>query len=900
MLFKWISAVILLAAILIGCSQPTGSGGGGGTTPVTGVSLKADGAAIPDGSQVTLWAGAGSEKHTAQLEAVIAPANATKKAVTWTSSAPAIAAVTTAGLVTAAAEGEAVITVTTADGGKEAGVTIKVLPAGTVEKKVESVSIRIKDGAAIGSAHSLSIGDSLELEAVVLPADATNPSVTWVVSNAAVAAISDAGVLTAAAAGTADITVTTVGQKADGTPASASFTLTVTENEVSVPAYIYQWEAGDVTEAFSLSSSITIKEQVGDPAKSWARTNGTIAVSNTGINMPNSGRFSIGSKSTTATTATGYDTNGEFNFTQKAKVTVGYTTFTGSGLQIYVNNNTTSDANSVLTNSAAQLSSKILSGMTGEAASGTITAIIDPANFAQTDEALASLQHAFLGFRCESGGSITITSILIETVPPATDPVTAVTIAPDTDLTLKVGTTASTTLTANITPETDVTYAWTITSGDDMVEFDGVTNKKTAKIKIKSGVTIAGSATVQCVASGPAGSTAQAVKSITVALPVFNSVTVSLPADSSGIIGINGTISLSAAIDETLLASVFTPTYAWTVTSGSSVAAIDSGADAATAVIKGIANGSATVQCAVTINGEIKTDSKNITVSGSIPVTGITISAPSATVMAGDGGSNSPRTLQFSKEVLPINATIQTVTWSVKNGSDYTTAGAATAATINSSGLLTAQSAPLAADTEVWVFAAADDSSGIVSAGYKVTVKPYADQLIWKWDLATNGAPSIPVRNTAGTLNATNIMVTNNTVTGTASGIDIGSGGRICFGTNQSTATTNSNYVAGSFDFRRPIKITVDYSSGVNSKKFRIWVSNNTSGQNSVLGDPCRIYNGLPVTSGGTINAVFDPSTFMASGTDAQKQTLQNAFVCFGVESSGGIVVNSILIEYND
>ncbi|WP_416413763.1 Ig-like domain-containing protein [Pantoea sp. App145] len=53
---------------------------------------------------------------TVQLNGVVAPANATNRAITWLSSAPAIATVSQEGLVTGVAVGTATITATSADG----------------------------------------------------------------------------------------------------------------------------------------------------------------------------------------------------------------------------------------------------------------------------------------------------------------------------------------------------------------------------------------------------------------------------------------------------------------------------------------------------------------------------------------------------------------------------------------------------------------------------------------------------------------------------------------------------------------------------------------------------------------------------------------------------------------
>ncbi|WP_442957025.1 Ig-like domain-containing protein [Peribacillus sp. Aquil_B1] len=58
-----------------------------------------------------------NKNTTSQLTATVAPADATNKAVTWSSSNPAVATVNSSGLVTGVTEGNAIITATTIDGG---------------------------------------------------------------------------------------------------------------------------------------------------------------------------------------------------------------------------------------------------------------------------------------------------------------------------------------------------------------------------------------------------------------------------------------------------------------------------------------------------------------------------------------------------------------------------------------------------------------------------------------------------------------------------------------------------------------------------------------------------------------------------------------------------------------
>ncbi len=91
----------------------------GANIPVTDVTMRKDGAAVSGTVNLQV-------NGTMQLEAVVTPGNATNKAVTWSSSQQEVASVSDNGLVTALAEGDTVITVTTADGGKTAQLTVHV------------------------------------------------------------------------------------------------------------------------------------------------------------------------------------------------------------------------------------------------------------------------------------------------------------------------------------------------------------------------------------------------------------------------------------------------------------------------------------------------------------------------------------------------------------------------------------------------------------------------------------------------------------------------------------------------------------------------------------------------------------------------------------------------------
>lgn len=101
-----------------------------------------------DRTELSLTAGGASQK----LTAVLTPGDATNQAVSWVSSDSAVAVVDPSGEVTGIAEGTAVVTVTTADGGYTASAAVTVHPAaatGTVTGAVYGTRDAPLAGAAI-------------------------------------------------------------------------------------------------------------------------------------------------------------------------------------------------------------------------------------------------------------------------------------------------------------------------------------------------------------------------------------------------------------------------------------------------------------------------------------------------------------------------------------------------------------------------------------------------------------------------------------------------------------------------------------------------------------------------------------------------------------------------------
>ena len=150
--------------------------------------------------------------QTGALTATVAPATATNKAVTWTSSAPAIATVDASGTVKGIAPGTATITVKTADGGKTVTCAVTVKAAAAPPVKVTGITLNYASITVNGDL------ERVQLIATVAPATATDQSLTWTSSDASVASVDGAGLVTIRKKGKATVTA----KANDGSGVSAS------------------------------------------------------------------------------------------------------------------------------------------------------------------------------------------------------------------------------------------------------------------------------------------------------------------------------------------------------------------------------------------------------------------------------------------------------------------------------------------------------------------------------------------------------------------------------------------------------------------------------------------------------------------------------------------------------
>ena len=234
-----------------------GSTSAGGATSVGNVTIKAAPVAVSsitlDKTTLALVAG-GSDT----LTATVVPENATEKTVTWSSSDATVATVDQTGKVTAVKGGTA--TITAAAGGKSATCAV------TVTQPVTGVTLdKASAELVLGGTDAQK---TVTLTATVSPENATDKTVTWTSSDAAVATV-DNGVVTAVKAGTATITAK-AGDK------TATCAISVTQLVTSVSVTSTAGTSVEKTKTLQLVATV-LPEDAKDKTVTWSSSNEAIA-----------------------------------------------------------------------------------------------------------------------------------------------------------------------------------------------------------------------------------------------------------------------------------------------------------------------------------------------------------------------------------------------------------------------------------------------------------------------------------------------------------------------------------------------------------------------------------------------------------------------------------------------
>ena len=222
------------------------------TVAVTGISL--------DKTSITIGVG-----ETQAIVANIEPSNATNKKVNWTSNDSSIASVDDEGTVTGKGVGNATIIATTADGGKKATCSVKVTAS--------SSPVAVTGVTLDKSTLTMTVGEDVTLKATVKPDDATDKTVTWASDKTSVATVDENGKVSAKAAGTAVITVTTK----DGGK-TAKCTVTVKASSVAVTGVSLDKTTLTLTEGESATLKATVKpDDASNKQVTWSSDKESVA-----------------------------------------------------------------------------------------------------------------------------------------------------------------------------------------------------------------------------------------------------------------------------------------------------------------------------------------------------------------------------------------------------------------------------------------------------------------------------------------------------------------------------------------------------------------------------------------------------------------------------------------------
>ena len=197
--------------------------------PVTGITVTGAGGSttIPQ------------DNGTLALTATVQPTNATNKTVTWSiTNGTGQATISSSGVVTAVANGTVTARATANDGSGVYGELVI-----TISGQIIPVAGITVTGAG-GSSIITTDGGQLQLTATVTPADATNKTVTWSITNGTgQATINTMGLVTAVSGGT----VTAVATANDGSGVQGTLVITISNQIIPVTSIIVMGAGGSTT-----------------------------------------------------------------------------------------------------------------------------------------------------------------------------------------------------------------------------------------------------------------------------------------------------------------------------------------------------------------------------------------------------------------------------------------------------------------------------------------------------------------------------------------------------------------------------------------------------------------------------------------------------------------------------
>lgn len=591
------------------------------------------------------------------LSATVEPEPLQGKAeISWSSDKADVASVDAkSGVVTANASGAANITVTASYGGKSVTDEIAV----TVEERI----VLVESVAISGDAQrEMLVGDTEALSAVVLPEQATNKNVVWSSGNDAVVSVDENGVITAKAAGQAEITATA----ADGSEKSASVSITVKEpivlvSDIQIKDAPESMEIGETAEL----SAVVLPENATNKALTWSSSNPEI------VSVSANGAIeakAAGSAAVTAEAADGSGIKASVTITvQPAVVPVEKITITGAPESMKVGDKAALSA-------AIQPEDATIQEVVWESSHPEIISIDKDGNIEAKAEGNAEI-------RAMAADDPAVSDVVQIRVQPLVIPVESIVIT-GVPQAMEIG--QKVTLTAEVLPEnaTNKAVAWTSSNPEAVSVINGEIEAKAP-----------GSATITATATD--GTNIAASAQITVNDYTLESIEIGVQDGESASLAIGDILALSASVTPEAIADQAVITWE---SDAPEIASVDS----ASGIVTAEKAGTAKITATAVYNGTSAVSNELTITVKAIPVTSITISGEAEReMMSGDIAA-------LSVSVLPTNATDSTVVWTSTDES---------VVSVNQNNTIMAK-----AEGTAVITATAKDGFG-ASASIKVTVK---------------------------------------------------------------------------------------------------------------------------------------------------------------------------------
>ncbi|MRI00429.1 T9SS type A sorting domain-containing protein [Kriegella sp. EG-1] len=531
-----------------------------------------------------------------QLIAHVSPSNADDTSVSWKSSNTNIATVDSNGLVTAIAKGNATITVTTTDGS-------------FVAQSVINVNMPVTGILMNPATASLEVDQTITIEAIISPSNASDKSVTWTSSDTSIATVNTNGVVRGIVAGDATITATTT----DG-GFSSTAQLTISAKPISVTGITVDPTSASIqVDETTTIQAIIAPTNATNKSVTWTSSDTSIATVNT--NGVVRGIVAGDATITATTTDGGFSSTAQLTISAKPISVTGITVDPTSA-SIQVDETTTIQAIFAPTNatnksvtwtsSDTSIATVNTNGVVRGRATGdaTITATTTDGGFSATAQLTISAK------------PISVTGITV-------DPTSA-----------SIQVDETTTIQAIIAPTNATNKSVTWTSSDTSI------------------ATVNTNGVVRGIATGDATITATTTDG---GFSATAQLTISAKPISVTGITVDPT-SASIQVDETTtIQAIIAPTNAtnksvtWT-SSDTSIATVNTNG-----VVRGIAAGDATIT-ATTTDGDFSATAQLTISAKPIPVTGITVDPTSASIQVDE-----ITTIQAI--IAPTNATNKSVTW---------------------------------------------------------------------------------------------------------------------------------------------------------------------------------------------------------------------------------------------